>query len=63
MKILSQTLAKSLDQCSFSKMELNTKASGIPIAIIVMEEDIKFGLTEAYMKATGRLIKLMVEED
>jgi hypothetical protein len=62
-KTSSQTSTKSQGLCSFSKMVLNMRVSGTPIAIIVTEEDIKFGLTEAFMKDTGKLTRQTVEED
>lgn len=44
-------------------MGLNMKVNGTLKKIIVMVEAIKFGLTEASMKDTGNLTKLMAEED
>ena len=38
------------------------RASGTPRKIIVMEEDIKFGLTEAFLKDTGKMTRQTVEE-
>jgi hypothetical protein len=43
-------------------MVQNTRASGTPRKIIVMEEDIKFGLTEAFLKDTGKMTRQTVEE-
>jgi hypothetical protein len=39
-------------------MELITKVNGILLMRQDMEEDIKFGLMEVFMKVTGKMIKL-----
>lgn len=41
----------------------DTKVSGTKTLTREMVEDIKFGLMDHYMKDTGRMTKLMVEED
>lgn len=39
------------------------KENGMKLLIKEMEEDIKFGVMDHYMKDTGKTIKLMEEED
>jgi hypothetical protein len=63
MKMMNQELKKKKEICLFYKMEPNIKGSGTKQLIRDTEEDIRFGLTEAFTKDTGKLIRLMVEED
>jgi hypothetical protein len=61
-KILNQISTRNQDQCLFFKTVLNMKESGTLHLTNVMEEDIKFGPTEVFMRDIGKKIKPMEEE-
>ena len=63
MKTLSLISTKNKDLCLFCKTVLNTRVSGAKAVINVMEEAIKFGQMEVFMKAIGKMIKPMAEVD
>merc|ERR1712023_608838 len=61
MKTSSQMLQRSKGLCLYFKMGHNMRVNGTPTQINVTVGDIKFGLTEVYMKGIGRWTKLMEE--
>ena len=64
MKVaLSQTLYSKKESFSTYKMEPNIKDNGLRIMIPDMVKATRFGLTEAYMKDIGRMIRPMEEVD
>ena len=63
MKIMILAYSDSTRIWLFFLMELIMKVSGTPNQSKDMEEAIKFGVMEVFMKAIGRMIRPMVEED
>ena len=59
---MNKMLLKNSDQQKYFQMVQNMKVNGTTLQIWNMEKAIKYGAMEAYMKATGKMIKLVAEE-
>jgi hypothetical protein len=62
MRTKKKVWKRSKDQCLFFKMVPSMKVNGTQKLIWDMEEDIKFGAMDPFMKDTGSRTKQMVEE-